>query len=99
MAGIDQDSGLWPGGLRHEESHAPVGDVGVIEGGLEGLVFDQHPVSRVQAAMSLAKPFLEPLLSLPDVGGPGIVTAVGEPDREIAAPQGMLDLDAVEDML
>jgi hypothetical protein len=42
MAGVHQHLGLRPGGLGEEVGHAPVGDVGVIERRLEGLVLDQH---------------------------------------------------------
>ena len=50
MAGIHQHLGLRAGGLREQQRHAPVGDIGVIEGRLEGLVLHQHALVAGQAA-------------------------------------------------
>ena len=42
MSGIDEDERLRTGVFCEEVGHAPVGDVGVIEGGLKGFVFDEQ---------------------------------------------------------
>ena len=41
MSGIDQDSRLRAGSARQKQRHAPIGDVGVVESGLERLVLNQ----------------------------------------------------------
>ncbi len=52
VAGIDQDAGLRTGDARQVRGHSPVGNVGVIEGRLEGLVFDQQPLLRLEVAVN-----------------------------------------------
>ena len=51
MTGIDQDAGLRPGGARQQQCHPPIGDVGVVERRLEGLVLDQQPLARGQCGV------------------------------------------------
>ena len=46
VAGVDEDLGLRTGAAGELKRHAPVGDIGVVEGGLEGLVLDQHALCR-----------------------------------------------------
>jgi hypothetical protein len=50
VAGVDQNAGLRAGLARKVGGHAPVGDVGVIEGGLEGLVFDEQALVGREAS-------------------------------------------------
>ena len=51
MAGIHQNVSLRTRRARQQESHAPVGNVGVIKGGLERLVLDQQALLRTQSGM------------------------------------------------
>ena len=44
MARVDEHVGLRPGVAREQQRHAPVGDVGVVEGRLERLVLDEQPL-------------------------------------------------------
>jgi hypothetical protein len=67
----------------------------MIEGGLEGLVFDKETLTWVQLAMRIAQRGFEPLLALPDIRGAGIVGPVGEPQRDIATAQAASDFNAV----
>jgi hypothetical protein len=58
------------GDAREMGGHAPIGDVGVIEGGLEGLVFDQHAligaeVAWVGAQASSSQPMRLRMLCVP----------------------------------
>src|SRR5580658_10526527 len=48
VAGVDQDAGLRSGCARQMGGHAPVGNIGVIESRLKGLVFDQQALVRSQ---------------------------------------------------
>ncbi len=45
MARIHQHLGLRPGGLRKQQRHPPVGDIGVIKRRLEGLVLHQQALA------------------------------------------------------
>src|SRR5262245_41569039 len=45
--------------------------------------------------MRRSQGFKKPSLALPDVRGPGIVRAVGEPKRQVSAVEPSCDLDAV----
>ena len=38
MTGVDQNQRLWSGILRQQESHAPVGNIRVIKGGLKACI-------------------------------------------------------------
>ena len=42
---FDQNQGLRSGRSCEQKRHPPIGDVRVIEGGLEGFVFEQQPLS------------------------------------------------------
>ena len=46
VSGVDQHFRLRTGGTREEQRHAPIGDIGMIKGRLERLVFDKHPLIR-----------------------------------------------------
>src|SRR5579862_106120 len=98
MAGIDQDFGLRAGIARHEQRHAPIGDVGVIEGGFERLVLDQEALVGLEMAVGFDETFFEPAAAMPDVGGAGIAGAVGEPQRNVPAASGAGYFDAVENV-
>ncbi len=99
VAGVHQHLGLRAGGFGVEEGHAPVGDVGVVEGRFKGLVLHQHGHARRHGLVHLAKAVGEALLAGPDVVLPGIVGAVGEPQREVLAARGLADGHAVQAVL
>jgi len=80
MAGVDEHARLRPRRARQQQRHAPVADVGVIEGGLERLVFDEQPLGRRERRVTGLQPLDEPRAPLPDVGGTGIVGPVREPE-------------------
>ena len=60
-----------PAALRQQQRHAPVGDVGVIEGGLERLVLDQHALIGAERARARPRASSNQLLALADVRVPG----------------------------
>src|SRR5580658_9454123 len=95
MSGIDQDLRLRARGARQQKRHAPVGDVGVVEGRLKWLVLHQKPLFGRQSPMALLQHVSEPLLTLPDVRGSGIVGAVGKPHGNVAALETSCNLNAV----
>src|SRR5580700_2457906 len=94
MAGVDQNLRLRAGGAGERRGHAPIGNVSVIEGGLERLVLDQHALVRRKLAMRFAQAFFKKTFSLPDVGGARIVRSVGEPQADVAAIEVPCDGDA-----
>ena len=73
MSGVDQDFRLRAGGAREKQRHAPIGDIGVVKGGLKRLVLDQKSLSGRQRLMRFLQQLREPLLALPDIRGSGIV--------------------------
>ncbi len=73
VAGIDQNASLRAGDAREVGGHAPVGNIGVIEGGLEGLVFDEQALVRGQAVMRGAQGLLKPADALAHALRAGIV--------------------------
>ncbi len=93
MAGIDQNAGLGTGDAGEVGGHAPVGDIGVIEGGLEGLVFDEQALIGSEAVMRGAQGFFHPDDALAHALGAGIVGAVGHPHGDIARAERLGDLD------
>ena len=80
VADLVRDARLRPRGARQQQRHAPVADVGVIEGGLERLVFDEQTLGRRERRVTGLQPLDEPRAPLPDVGGAGIVGPVREPE-------------------
>jgi hypothetical protein len=51
MPGIDQDFRLRTGRARQQKRHAPIGDVGVVEGRFKWFVLNQKPLLRRQGAV------------------------------------------------
>src|SRR5215207_4153821 len=85
--------------LAHGECRAPVGEVGVVEGWLEGLVLQQHahtsghrPVGFGEALEHAVAPLYEGVLA-------GVVGAVGEPQGEDVRAHLAADLDALDEVL
>src|ERR1019366_4276694 len=99
VAGIDKDASLRTGKGGQMGGHAPVGDVGVIEGRFERLVFDQQALLRGQVIVAGAKSLLKPANAAADALGAGIIRAVGKPQRYVARIEALADLDAVQDMV
>src|SRR4029077_18833682 len=95
MTSVDQNFRLRTGKAREMECHAPIGDVRVIEGGLEGLVFDKQALTRRELVMRGTQRLFEPLLTLADVRGARVVGSVGEPQRDILRPQAASDFNAI----
>ena len=79
MSGIHQHERLWPGVLGQQNSHAPVGDVSVIEGWLERFIFDQQALTGLERCVDFAQPFLKKANTLSNVLSAGIVRTVGKP--------------------
>src|ERR1700674_3704325 len=98
MAGVHQHLGLRTRGLRQQERHPPVGDVGVIERRLERLVLYQDELIRSELGVYLPKPVFKPSPALADVRRARIIGAVSEPERDITAIEPARDLDAIEDV-
>ena len=99
MAGVDQHEGLRAGRAAQVRRHAPVGNVGVVEGGLEGLVFDEQPLIGRQVLVCGTERVLQPLDALAHGLRAGIVGAVGKPERDIARAETLGDLDGIENVL
>ena len=98
MAGVDQHLGLRAGLFRGEEGHPPVGEVGLIEGGFEGLVFDQQDLLRREVAVGFLEGGFEAVLAGADAVLAGVVGAIGEPQRDRLAAGLLAELDAVDDV-
>src|SRR5215471_296366 len=75
------------------ERHAPIGNVGVIERGLERFVFDQQSLLGPQIVVHGPKVLFEPPFSLPDIRSAWVIGSVGEPHRDIPALEVPADLD------
>src|SRR6266567_1811157 len=99
MSGIDQDSRLWACGAREKNRHTPIGNIGVVKGGLERFVLNQKALPGRQCGMRFFQHIGEPLLALPDICGPGVVRAVRKPHRDVSAVQSPCYLNAVFGML
>ena len=99
MPGIDQHARLRPGGASQQQRHAPVGDIGMVERRLEGLVLDQQALVGTQRVMRALQPFRHPAFAGADVGGAGKVRAVREPGRDIARADLARNPHRVQDVL
>src|ERR1051326_7575946 len=84
MAGIDEDRGLRAGRFGEQKGHAPVGNVGVVEGGFERFVFDEQALAGLERGVNFAESFFEEADAGADALRAGVVGAVGEPGRNIA---------------
>src|SRR5205809_7113104 len=66
---------------------------------LEWLVFHQQTLFGRKCVVRFLQRFFKPLFALTDVGGPGIIRAVGKPHGNIAALQQAPNFDAVLRMI
>src|SRR4051794_29972824 len=80
-----------------EQCHAPISDVRVIEGRLEGFVFDEQSLARMERRMHLLKTLFKITDSLTDVLSPRIIGSVRKPRRDVPATERFRDSDATED--
>src|SRR5215471_13287385 len=95
MTGIHEDFGLWTGGVRQMQSHAPIRDIGMIKSGLERFVLDEQLLLRPQISVHGLQVVFEPSLSPADVGSTWIVRSVCEPKRDVPAVKTHANRDAV----
>ncbi len=79
MTGVHQHVSLWTGRACQQEGHSPVGNISVIERGLERFVLDQETLFGIQSGVDLFQCFLEPSNSVSNTLAAGIVRAVGKP--------------------
>src|SRR6476646_4399914 len=96
MTGIDQHHGLGPGLLCKEKCHTPIGDVRMIEGGLEWFVFEKQSLAGFQRAVNFSKGFLKIADSLANILSARIVGTIGEPGGDVSGAKGAGDCDAFE---
>ena len=96
VTGIHQHLRLRARTSRQQQRHAPIGDVGVVEGGLERLVFDEQPPIRIEHRVHVRESLGKETLPRADVRRSRIVGAVGEPERHIARAERTRDLDALD---
>ncbi len=73
-------------GLRQCAYAVPVRDVRHVEGGLEELVLQQHPLVVPESLVHLGQALGQPVLALTDVVLTGIVRTVGEPELRSFEP-------------
>src|ERR1035437_346408 len=99
MAGVDEHLGARAGLLGQQVGHAPVGDVGRVERGLEGLVLNEHGLLRAELPVQRLEALLEVALALADAALPRVARAVRKPERKIFAADRLHDGDGVEAML
>ena len=99
MAGIHQHPGLRASLGGQVRCHAPVGDVGVIKSGLEGLVLDQQPLVGPERAVRARQRLFQPLDPLADALRAGVVRAVGQPQRNVARTQVARDRYRIQHVL
>jgi hypothetical protein len=79
MTGIHQHVCLRTRGARQQKGHTPIGNVGVIKGGLEWLVLDQQALLRTQTGVHGFQRFLKPSDSVSNALGAGIIGTVRKP--------------------
>ena len=77
---IHQYLGARPGGLGKQQGHAPVRDISVIEGRLEGLVLHQHALVACETLMGGLEPLFKPAAAVAHVLGAGVIGSVPEPE-------------------
>ena len=78
---------------------APVGDVHRVEGRLEQLVLEQHPLIVPEPLVHLRQRLGEALLAGDDVVLAGVVGAVGEPQLQVPRAGDVHDVDALQQVV
>ena len=96
MARVEAHDGAVAERRNLRVGRTPVGNIRVIEGGLEELVFENEPLVLADAFVDPAQGIGQPVLPRADVVLSRIVGAVGEPDLQIARPGLVHDVDARE---
>jgi len=99
VTGVHQDLGLGPEVGCDDIGHPPVCQIGVIEGRLEELIFDQHPHPRRHPAVDLRESLQHAMFAHPEVVLTGVVGAVGEPEAQDGGADLFGDLDALQHVL
>src|SRR5499427_9053935 len=95
MTGVHQHFRAWTRASRQMEGHSPIGDIGVINRWLKGLVFHEQPLLGRETLVHLFQRIFEPRLALPDISCARIARAVCEPQGYVAAVQTPCNLNAV----
>ena len=99
MPGVDQNLRPRPRRTGERGGHAPVRDVGVVEGGLERLVLHEHPHRRRHRVVHLPQRRFEPAFSPSEVPLPRVVRSVREPEREHVASDRPPELNRPQQVL
>ena len=71
MTGVHQNVSLWTRLARQQERHSPVGNVSVIERGLERLVLHQQTLFGIESGVDFFQCFLKPSNSVSNTLVPG----------------------------
>src|ERR1039458_8487261 len=99
MTGVDQDARLRAGFARKVGGHAPVRNIRVIESRFKWLVFDEQALACVKMSVRFTQGLFKPPDALANALRAGIVGAVGQPERKIATPKALGDLDGIENVV
>ena len=96
---VDQHLGLGAELEAERVGDAPVGQIGVVEAGLEELVLDQHPGALGKRFVDRGQPLEKGLFAATNVVLTGVVGAVCKPQAEVVRAGRLHDLDALEQVL
>ncbi len=83
-------------GLAVQQAGAPVGHVGGVEGRLEQLVLEQHPLTGAEPLVDRRQRLRQPVLAGGDVVLARVVGAVGEPQLQVLRAGRVHDVDALQ---
>src|SRR5215472_17591135 len=79
MPCIDENSRSRAGGLGEKQRHTPIGDIGVIEGRFEWLVFEEKALIRLEGGVDFVQSFFKEADARANTLRAGVVGAVGKP--------------------
>lgn len=99
MPGVDHDLRLGSELQTVRIRRAPVRHIGGVEGRLEELVLQQHPLPVPEPLVHLGQPLGQPVLPSPDVVLPGVIGPVREPQLQIGGAGRVHDVDALQQMI
>ena len=71
----------------------------MVESRLEGLVFHHHALALGERGVGGFQSLFKPAAAMAYVLRAGVVGTIGEPEREIAAAQALLDFDAIQNVV